>query len=308
MTHEPTAAACYRHPHHPTYIACQRCGRPICGDCMISAAVGFQCPDCVRQGAKETRQAQGPYGGAISRNPATTTLVLIGLNAAVWLAIQATGGATSWLAERLALTAGGYCAVVGDPTRYFPDVTTSECAQLSTGVWMASGVSSGEWWQVITSAFTHIQILHLGLNMMALWFLGPMLERVLGRVWFLTVYVLSALVGSATVLWLSDSMGMTLGASGAIFGLIGALLVLTFRTGGDMRPVLMWLGINVIYTFVATGISWQGHLGGLLGGLAASSIIIFAPRANRLTTQLLGLALLAAAIVAAIVIRALQLN
>ncbi|MBA3019795.1 rhomboid family intramembrane serine protease [Propionicimonas sp.] len=308
MTQPPVAAPCYRHPDKPTYIACQRCGRPICGDCMISAAVGFQCPDCVREGARQTRQGQGPYGGARSSNPAITTIVLIGINVAVWVAILVTGGANSWLAERLALTPGGYCAVAGDPSRYFPNVDKAGCALKDQGMWMAGGVSSGEWWQPITSAFTHIEVLHIGLNMLALWFLGPMLERVFGRVWFLTVYLLSALAGSAAVLWLSDSMNPTLGASGAVFGLIGALLVLTYRTGGDMRSVLIWLGINVVFTFTNSSISWQGHLGGLVGGLAASVIIIFAPRQNRTQLQLLGLAVLTAVIIGASILRVLQLS
>lgn len=275
---------------------------------MISAAVGFQCPDCVRNGAKQTRQGQGPYGGERSGNPAITTIVLIGINVAVWVAILVTGGANSWLTDRLALTPGGYCAVTGDPSRYFPDIDRAGCALTNQGTWIAGGVSSGEWWQVITSAFTQIEVLHIGLNMLALWFLGPMLERVFGRVWFLTVYLLSALAGSAAVLWLSDSISPTLGASGAVFGLIGALLVLTYRTGGDMRSVLIWLGINVVFTFTNSSISWQGHLGGLVGGLAASVIIIFAPRQNRTQLQLLGLAVLTAVIIGAITLRVLQLN
>jgi membrane associated rhomboid family serine protease len=274
---------------------------------MISAAVGFQCPDCVRDGARQTRQSQGPYGGVRSKNPAVTTLVLIGMNAAVWVATLFTGGANGWLAEKLALTAGGYCAVAGDPSRYYPDVTQAGCGLLAKGLWMPGGVASGEWWQVITSAFTHTEVLHIGMNMLALWFLGPMLERVLGRVWFLSVYLISAIAGSAAVMWFAGSNTMTLGASGAIFGLIGALLVITFKTGGDLRTVLIWLGINLVFTFLGSGISWQGHIGGLLGGLATVSIIAFAPRRHREVLQLGGLALFLVLLIAAIVLRALQL-
>ncbi len=274
---------------------------------MIGAAVGFQCPDCVRQGARETRQIQGPYGGERSRNPALTTLVLIGMNAAVWVATLFTGGADGWLAHKLALTAGGYCAVAGDPSSYYPDVTQAGCGLLPKGLWMPGGVAGGEWWQVITSAFTHTELMHIGMNMLALWFLGPMLERVLGRVWFLSVYLISAIAGSAAVMWFAGSTTMTLGASGAIFGLIGALLVITFKTGGDLRTVLIWLGINLVFTFVGSGISWQGHIGGLIGGLVTVAIIAFAPRQHRQMLQLTGLALFLVLLIAAILLRALQL-
>jgi membrane associated rhomboid family serine protease len=308
MTQPPVAAACYRHPDRPTYIACQRCGNPICGDCMISAAVGFQCPDCVRQGAKQTRAHQGPYGGERSSNPAITTMVLLGVNVAVWLAITVTGGSNSWLVHKLALTSGGYCGVVGAADKYYPDaLNQAACELIPKGLWMPGGVASGEWWQVITSAFTHVEVLHLGMNMLALWFLGPMLERVLGRIWFLTVYLISALAGSATVMWFSDPTTMTLGASGAVFGLIGALLVITFKTGGDMRTVLIWLGINLVFTFTNSGISWQGHIGGLLGGLISVSIIAFAPRRNREVVQLSSLAVFTLVVIVAIIARTLQL-
>lgn len=308
MTQPPVAAACYRHPNVATYIACQRCGRPICGDCMISAAVGFQCPECVRQGAKQTRQNRGPYGGTRSANPAVTSLVLIATNIAVWASIMLTGGASSWLVNKLALTAGGYCAVVGDSSQYYPDVSKAACDSQSSGIWLAQGVASGEWWQLITSAFTHIEFLHLAMNMVGLWFLGPMLEQVLGRVRFLAVYLLSALAGSATVMWLSDSTATTLGASGAIFGLIGALLVLVFKTGGDLRTVLIWLGLNLVFTFLGPGISWQGHIGGLVGGLATVAIIVFAPAKTRTAVQVGGLTLFALVMIAVIGARALQLG
>ena len=122
----------------------------------------------------------------------------------------------------------------------------------------------------------------------------------MGRARFLAVYGISLLAGSASVLWFADPNTLTLGASGAIFGLIGALLVLTIKVGGDVRTVLIWLGINVAYTFIGSGISWQGHLGGLVGGLAASAIIAFAPRQSRAATQWAGLAALAVAVLATI--------
>ena len=273
---------------------------------MISAAVGFQCPDCVAAGARETRSNQLPYGGTLVANPVLTTAVLIGANLAIWLAITLTGGSTSRWVDVLSLTPRGFCMSASDATQWYPDATAAACGALADG-WWHPGVSTGAYWQVLTSAFTHIDVLHVGMNMLALWFLGPPLERALGRVRFLAVYVLSALAASAVVLWLSNPFSSTLGASGAVFGLIGALLVLARKVHGDVRNVLIWLGINVVYTFAGPGsILWQGHLGGLVGGLAAAAIIVHAPKPNRGRTQVLGLAVLTVLIVAATLVRALQ--
>ena len=176
------------------------------------------------------------------------------------------------------------------------------------GSWQP-GVAEGAYWQLLTSAFTHVEILHIGMNMLALWFLGPSLERALGRARFLAVYLVSALAGSVVVLWLADASTMTLGASGAVFGLIGALLVLAYKVHGDVRSVLIWLGINVVYTFIGPGsISWQGHLGGLLGGVAAAVIVVYAPRQGRTRLQWLGLTGLAVLLLVLAVVRVMQLN
>lgn len=295
MSQPPVAAACYRHPDRPTYIACQRCGRPICGDCMISAAVGFQCPDCVRQGARETRQNQLPFGGLQVANSALTSIVLIALNVAVWVVIMLTGGQGSRWVQWLALSGHGYCGSLSDPSSYYPQAGAAACARLTDGTWLP-GALDGAWWQVLTSGFTHVQPMHIGLNMLALWFLGPPLERILGRGRFLALYLLSLLAGSAAVLWLLPTAQSTLGASGAVFGLLGALLVLTVKTKGDLNNVLIWLGINLVATFLVPGISWQAHVGGLIGGLIASAIIMFAPRQNRTAHQVAGLAALGLAI------------
>ncbi len=304
----PVAHPCYRHPDRPTYIRCQRCGRPICGDCMISAAVGFQCPECVATGARQTRQNDGPYGGRRSANPSLTTFVLIGLNALVWLAITVTGGVFSRLGDALALKPVGLCYSVADPNGIYPRLGGEACRAIADGRW-EPGVADGAVWQLLTSAFTHVEILHIGMNMLAIWFLGPSLEAALGRVRFLAVYLLSALAGSVAVLWLSAPQTSTVGASGAVFGLIGALLVLAYKVHGDVRNVLIWLGINVVYTFVGPGsISWQGHLGGLLGGLAAALIIVYAPKPNRPRVQLLGLVGLAVVMLALAAVRITQLG
>jgi membrane associated rhomboid family serine protease len=125
--------------------------------------------------------------------------------------------------------------------------------------------------------FTHQDFMHIFFNMLALWFLGPQLERIVGRARFLALYLLSGLAGSVAILWLSAPGVAVLGASGAVFGLMGGLLVIAIRVKAELRMILIWLGINVVYTFAYPGISWQGHLGGFIGGVAIAAILIYVP-------------------------------
>ena len=259
---------CYRHTDRETWIRCQRCSRPICPDCMRSASVGFQCPTCVKEGAKSTRQTRTPYGGQRVSDPRITTFVLIGLNALVWLAILATGGSTSRLIDKLAL---------------LPESTAFR--QPDGTVDIVRGVSDGAWWQLMTSAFTHITLLHIGLNMLTLYFLGPVLENVLGRSRFLALYLVSALAGSAAVMLFADPHSQTYGASGAMFGLMGALAVVAIKLRGQVQALLALIAINLVFTFTAGGISWQAHIGGLVGGAVIGTAMVYAPRSNRSLVQ-----------------------
>ncbi len=143
------------------------------------------------------------------------------------------------------------------------------------------GVVDGAYWQLLTSAFTHLEIWHIGFNMLALWVLGPQLELAIGRTRFIALYLLSALAGSALVYWASAEYGTTLGASGAVFGLMGALLVIAYKVKADVQQILIWIGINAVLTFTISNISWQGHLGGFLGGAAIAAILVYAPRQRR---------------------------
>jgi len=303
------APECYRHPGRTTYIRCQRCGRPICPECMVTAAVGFQCPDCVASGARATRQNRAPFGGLRSAvRPTTTTVVLIAINVVVWGLISLTGGQNSKLTGLLSLSPASLCLLASDPTRYLQGATAAVCAATQGMVWTPS-IASGAYWQVLTSAFAHVDILHIGFNMVALWFIGPSVERAIGRTRFLAVYLLSALTCSASVVWLSYPTTSTLGASGAIFGLMGALLVIVIKVHGDVRTVLIWLGINAVYTFLGGAtISWQGHLGGLIGGVVVGAIVMLAPRVHRERWQWLGFAAVAVVTVALIAARAVELG
>ncbi|MCW2850204.1 MAG: rhomboid family intrarane serine protease [Marmoricola sp.] len=252
---------CYRHPDRETWIRCQRCERPICPDCMTSASVGFQCPHCVKEGNKGTRQSRTPYGGQRVGDPRITTFVLIGINVAVWLLVQATGGRTSTLLDKLMLLPASAVYRTQDGS-----------------IVEVKGVSDGAWWQVLTSVFAHEQALHIGFNMLALYFLGPMLEQVLGRARFLALYLVSGLAGSAAVMLFAASNSQSLGASGAIFGLMGALAVIALKVRGQVQSILMWIGLNLVFTFTVGGISWQAHIGGLVAGAAVGAAMVYAPR------------------------------
>jgi membrane associated rhomboid family serine protease len=297
---------CYRHPDRETYIACQRCSRPICPDCMRDAAVGFQCPQCVAEGAKSTRSGRTAYGGTRSGNPGLTSMVLMGLNALVWVAINVTGGNNSPLLSAFALTPNGRCETPDGS--YYPSVTSEAvCRTGGAAVDWVPGVHDGAYWQLVTSAFTHVEVWHIGFNMLALWFLGPQLEAALGRSRFLALYLGSALTASATVYWFSDMAAGTRGASGAIFGLMGGLLVIAYKVRGDVRGILIWLGLNVVITFTFPGISWQGHLGGLLGGLLIGAVLVYAPRERRTFFQAAGVSAVVLLSAVAIVLRSATL-
>jgi membrane associated rhomboid family serine protease len=256
---------------------------------MRSAAVGFQCPTCVSEGARSTRSGRTAYGGKRSANPALTSQVLIAINVAVFLLIQVTGGSSSVWFYRLALLPSRGVALVDGQPQVF------------------DGVANGAVWQLVTSMFTHVDLWHIGFNMVALWVLGPQLEAVLGRTRFLAVYFLSGLAGSVLVYWLSGVSTPTIGASGALFGLMGALLVVVYKVHGDVRSILMWIGLKFVITFLAPFISWQGHLGGFIGGLLIAAAFVYAPKSNRSLWQLAAAIALGVVLALAIVARTVVL-
>ncbi len=254
---------------------------------MRDAAVGFQCPSCVAEGAKATRQGRTAYGGRLSSNPGAVSVTLIGINALVWVLIMLTGGGNSIWVRRLALLPAD--------TLFRLD---------NNDVVLVHGVSGGAWWQLITSAFTQVEVWHIGFNMLALWVLGPQLEIAFGRVRFLTLYLVAGLAGSALVYVLADPHSLTVGASGALFGLMGALLLVAIKVRGNVQSILGWIGINFLITVVGAGyLSWQGHLGGFLGGAVVGAIMIYAPRQRRTLWQSLGVGLVVLALLGVIVAR-----
>jgi membrane associated rhomboid family serine protease len=275
-----TIPHCYRHPDRETYIACQRCGRPICPDCMRQAAVGFQCPDCVRSGAASARTPRTSFGGKATASSSAVTLGLIGANIAVFLIAHATGGMTGTFTESMGL--------LPDSTPYAP----------SLGL---QGVAQGSYWELITSTFLHLQVLHIAMNMIGLWIFGSFLEHELGRWRFLALYLTTGLVGSVAVYLLAGPHVSALGASGSVFGLFAAAFIVLMRQHRDVTQLLVLLALNLFISFAVPNIAWQAHIGGLLAGFAMGAAFAYAPRQQRTLAAvgtIVGLVVVCAVVVA----------
>jgi len=240
-------AGCYRHPDRPTGVRCSRCGRPICGECQRPAAVGFQCPDDAGAGAG--RRARTVVGAPAGSRAPIVSYTLIALNVLFYLIT--------------ALSPGGTLA----------DNTGSQLFRQ----WQLAPVLVGldhDYQRLVTAAFLHYGPIHLLLNMLALFFVGPALEQVLGWWRFLAVYLIGALGGSVAILAFGTPNQPVVGASGAIFGLFAAAVVLARRVGFNATALWITVGINFVFTFSVPGISKLGHLGGFLFGGAAALVLI----------------------------------
>ncbi|MEU3372708.1 rhomboid family intramembrane serine protease [Streptomyces sp. NPDC006660] len=280
---------CYRHPEVHTGISCARCARPICPQCMISASVGFQCPECVRSGsgtghAPGANRPRTVAGGALrAGDPQLLTKILIGINAVVFLVQQ----------------------TVGDR---FTDAFFLIGRAGIPGFDGPQGVAEGQWYRLLTSMFLHGGFAHIAFNMLSLWWLGGPLEAALGRARYLALYMVSGLAGGALTYLLAASNEPSLGASGAIFGLFGAMAVLMRRMRYDMRPVIGLLVVNLIFTFNPwVGIAWQAHVGGLVAGVLVGIGMVHAPAPRRALTQWGSCALVLAASLALVLIRTAEL-
>lgn len=245
---------CVRHPDRPTLLACSRCGRPACPECLRPASVGQHCVDCVAAAERSTPQARTIAGAPVrsDRPSPIVTYVLIALNVLVFGITAAQSGSVMANEQGSALF-------------------------LDWALWPPIIAAHGEYIRILGSGFLHFGLLHLAVNMFALWVIGRDTELVLGRARYLSVYLVSILGGSAAVMFM-ETGAVTAGASGAVFGLLGAQAVILLRLRRSPAPVLTIVGLNVIISITIPGISLWGHLGGLVAGAAATAALLYAPQ------------------------------
>lgn len=232
------APVCPRHPDRVSYIRCQRCRRPVCPECQRTAAVGVQCVDCLREQAKGERRQVTVMGGRLGADTPYLTITIIVVCVLVWIGEQL----SPWVFQEVAF---------------------------------APALGMREPWRLLTSAFAHSphQIMHIGFNMLALWMVGGYLERMLGWARYLAVYLVCALAGSVSWLLVQPvdpgdpgSWAPIVGASGAVFGLFGAVVVLHRHLGRETSGMIGIIAINAVIGFVVPQVAWEAHLGGLVAG------------------------------------------
>ncbi|GGY66797.1 rhomboid family intramembrane serine protease [Streptomyces omiyaensis] len=252
---------CYRHPGTETGIRCTRCEKPICPQCMISASVGFQCPDCVRSGSGTghgagANQARTLAGGRVRTDDRLVTKILIGINVLVYVFVLIGGDR---FVDEFVLIGYAYNPLLGEVV----------------------GVADGEWYRLLTSTVLHQEPWHILFNLLGLWVIGGIVEPELGRSRYALLCLLSGLSGSVLAYVVAAPNQPSLGASGVVYGLIGAWAVLARRRRQDMGPVALFVALSLVMTFTRPGISWEAHVGGLVAGVLVTYALVQAPRARR---------------------------
>ncbi len=242
----PQRSVCYRHSDRETYIRCGRCDRLICPDCMTSASVGFQCPECVHDGKTSVRQARTVFGADASVRRAIVTETLV------------------------AACVACYALQIAIPT--------------FTARFELSGlrIANGDWWRLFTGGFLHGGLIHLAFNMWALLLVGRQLELQLGRVRFGALYAVSLLAGSTASYVFSPATYLGVGASGAIFGLFGGLIVVARRMNWQLNALVGLVLVNFLIPFVVPNVDWRAHVGGLVAGLVLTTAFAYSPAGLRI--------------------------
>jgi membrane associated rhomboid family serine protease len=276
---EPSQAAeqvpvCPRHPDRVSYVRCQRCERPVCPECQRPAPVGVQCVDCVRQQARGRRPARTVFGGLASSGRPVVTLTILAICVGLFVLQWGTQDGVTRALD------------------FYPPLAVAEP------------------YRFLTSAFLHSTsfLLHIVFNMYALWMVGPYLEGLLGRAQYSALYLLSAVGGSVGFYLLVNPsepqqwQTSAVGASGAVFGLFGALFVVNRKLGRDVGGIVAVLLINAVLGFVASGIAWQAHLGGLVTGAVTAAILAYLPR-GRAAVRWTGIAAIALVLLVVVVAR-----
>jgi len=270
MSYDGSASAntCYRHPDRQSYVLCQRCGRTICGECQTPAPVGVICPECMRE-ARASMPRTRPEAirriGFLNRSgQPVMTYALMGLCVLVYI-FQSIPGLGSHVTQAL-----WYAGAYSYPSGTFSDV-------------------GFEPWRLLTSVFAHASILHIALNMYTLWVFGQILEPMLGKWRYLSVFLISGVAGSVGMLLLTSPGQPAIGASGSIFGMFGALVVVQRKLGGPIRQLIVLIVINLAIGFFPIfggNIAWQAHVGGLAGGLLAGLVLTETRRRSQLPLQI----------------------
>jgi membrane associated rhomboid family serine protease len=257
----PNFTGCYRHPDRMTGITCQRCRRPICGECMTEASVGFQCPRCVGLGRVTGRQPRTRFGASIRPGGALATKILMGTFVGIWLIDLITGG----LASGLLAMSNGY-------------------------------VSVGQFWRLVTTSFVSGQLLGVLMNLLVLWLAGRALESELGSWRFALLFLASGFGGATLFFLLAPSSSWSVGAASAIVGLLAANTIGKAKTGEDVRPDIGLLVLLVLYAVLVgfSSFGWVSLIGGIIMGGVSGAILAYAPRQNRMAIQLVGMLALVA--------------
>lgn len=275
---QPALPACVRHVDRPTGLRCTRCDRPCCPECLREAPVGYHCVDCLAQAEQGRRHPVTVAGARLGSKPVVVpVLIAVNVLAFVLTAVQAGSMSSNHLSSTF----------------------------FSYALWPLL-VAAGEWWRLLTSGFLHIGVVHLLMNMIALWVIGRDLEMLLGRVRFIAVYVLALLGGSAAIFLMGEEAAPVAGASGAVYGLMGGIAVAALRLKVSLRPVLLVIGLNVVLSVTIPGISLLGHLGGLVLGAVATAALVYAPRDRRVLFQAGALGALFLVLLAVLITRDLQ--
>jgi len=271
---------CYRHPDRETYIRCTRCERSICPDCMISASVGFQCPQCVAEGKASIPDVKTRLGAKAINRP-YVTFALIGLNVIAF--------AFTLLSK-------------ADPQSGLDQITADY------GMWPIGVALGDQYYRLATAMFLHAGLAHIAVNMLALWVIGPQLESLFGHVRYTVLYLVAGLGGSVASFWFSSPNVVGVGASGAIFGLMGAYVVVGKALRADISQVVGLIALNVVIGFVGGNIDWRAHFGGLVTGAIVAAIFSFAPKNQRVLVQVAGVVLVVSALVFLVSVRDTQLT
>jgi membrane associated rhomboid family serine protease len=252
----PDFAACYRHPERMTGISCQRCKRPICGECMNPASVGFQCPRCISSGRSSVRQPRTAFGAVARSGTSSTTYVLMGVLAAVWLLNLVSRGLVDGLL-----------------------------------VMSNQAVAGGQFWRLLTAALTSGGLLGILLNLLVLWIAGRTMESELGRWRMLALYFAAGLGGTTLLFVFGPLSGLGYAATAAVIGLLAANSVFKYKQREDVRADIGLFVLLILYSVLVgfNSFGWLILIGGLLIGALVGAVLAYAPRQNRTTVQVVGL-------------------